>query len=97
MITQDLKSFHNRTVVIHFRDGEIATARLTCAAENCEDVMIDVLGTSCPGSYDGPVHCSYIVPAAEILSVTELPAHTDKATEDKATESGDTADFRAAA
>jgi small nuclear ribonucleoprotein (snRNP)-like protein len=68
-----LKDFHNKTVTITFRDGEIATARLTCNDDDCDSVLVDILGTNCPDRYHEPNACSYTVPCSEIVSVDEMP------------------------
>ena len=72
MTSCELKAFHNRTVSITFRDGEVATARLTCSSEDCEDVMVDILGTDRPERYAQLHTCSYIVPASELVSVADI-------------------------
>jgi hypothetical protein len=68
----ELKAFHNKTVSITFHDGEVATARLACSSEDCEDVMVDILGTNRPERYVQLHACSYIVPASELLSVADI-------------------------
>ena len=72
MTTCELKAFHNRTVNITFHDGEVATARLTCPSEDCEEVMVDILGTNRPERYAQLHTCSYIVPASELVSVADI-------------------------
>jgi hypothetical protein len=72
MTSCELKPFHNRTVSITFHDGEVATARLTCSTEDCEDVIVDILGTDRPERYPQLHTSSYIVPAAELVSVAEI-------------------------
>ena len=71
MTACELQAFHNKTVSITFLDGEVSTARLTCSDDECEDVMVDVVSTNRPDRYTHH-HCSYIVPASEFLSVTEV-------------------------
>lgn len=67
----DLKRFHNRTVTITFADGEIATGRISCLEDDCDHVLVDILGTNCPEHYRDPQVCSYIVPASEIASLAD--------------------------
>ncbi len=76
MTSCELKAFHNRTVSITFHDGEVANARLTCSGEDCEDVIVDILGTNRPERYAQPNTCSYIVPASELVSVAEISDFT---------------------
>jgi hypothetical protein len=59
MLNHQLQDFHNKTVTVHFRDGEIATARLTCADDDCENFLVDILGTNCPDRYHDPNACTY--------------------------------------
>lgn len=92
MTTLDLQQFHNKTVVITFRDGEIASARLTCTSEHCDDVLVDILSTNCPDRYHEPNACSYTVPATEIVSVVEA-THADF---DASADSESPAELRAA-
>lgn len=82
MTLSELQAFHNRTVSITFRDGEVATARLACSSEDCEDVMVDILGTNRPERYVQLHTCSYIVPASEFLSVADI---SDAAANSRAT------------
>ena len=72
MTACELKAFHDRTVSITFFDGENATAHLTCSDEDCADVMVDIMWTNRPGRYPQAHACSYIVPAAEIVSIAEI-------------------------
>lgn len=77
MQNRELKDFHNKTVTITFRDGEIATVRLTCTENDGDNVLVDILGTNCPDRYHEPNACSYTVPCSEILSIVEtMPAAT---------------------
>lgn len=72
MTACELKAFHNRTVSITFDDGEVATAFLTCQSEGCDEVMVDIFGTSRPDRYPQIHTCTYVVYAAEIASVVEI-------------------------
>ena len=72
MTACELKAFHNRTVSITFEDGEVATAHLSCRSEDCDEVMVDVFGTSHPDRYPQIHTCTYVVYAAEIASVVEI-------------------------
>ena len=71
MTACELKAFDNKTVRITFLDGEVATARLTCTGEGCEDVMVDIVATNRPHRY-AHRNCTYIVPASELVSVTDI-------------------------
>ncbi len=73
MTACELQAFDNKTVLITFLDGEIATARLTCSSEDCEEVMVDIVATNRPDRY-AHHNCSYIVPASELLSVSNIPS-----------------------
>ena len=72
MTSCELKAFHNRTVSITFDDGEVATAHLSCQSADCDEVMVDIFGTSRPERYPQIHTCTYIVYAAEIASVVEI-------------------------
>ncbi len=80
MTACELRAFDNKTVRITFLDGEIATARLTCSSEDCEDVMVDIVATDRPDRY-AHHNCSYVVPASELLSVTDMPVEVPVASE----------------
>jgi hypothetical protein len=76
MTASELRAFHGKTVSITFDDGEVATAHLSCQDENCDEVMVDIFGTSRPERYPQIHTCTYIVYAAEIASVVEIvPIH----------------------
>lgn len=72
MTACELRAFHNKTVSVTFEDGEVATAHLSCQSEDCDEVMVDVFGTSHPDRYPQIHTCTYVVYAAEIASVVEI-------------------------
>lgn len=72
MTACELMRFHNKTVSITFEDGEVATAHLSCQSDDCDEVMVDVFGTSRPDRYPQIHTCTYVVYAAEIASVVEI-------------------------
>lgn len=72
MTACELKAFHDKTVSITFEDGEVATAHLSCPNETCDEVMVDVFGTSRPDRYPQIHTCTYVVYAAEIAAVVEI-------------------------
>lgn len=54
----ELKPYEDRTVILHLRDGEIATAKIAFVDAEYEDVIVDIVETNRPDAYQKPIGSS---------------------------------------
>ena len=67
MVLNDLKQFLDKTVILRMTDGEVAKVKVDFIDEEYDDIIVDVLETSCPDRYRD-TSAAYTFAAADIVS-----------------------------
>ena len=67
MTISELKPWEDKTVVLHFFDGEITTARIDFIDAEHEDIIITVLQSNC--RYENADRSAFAILAAHIQRV----------------------------
>jgi hypothetical protein len=71
-ITQ-LQPYQDCRVVLRLNDGEGLTGEIKFVDLEYEDVVVDILETTCPERYAGSKNAVYVIKAADVLSVERIP------------------------
>jgi hypothetical protein len=58
MTITELKPYEDKTVILHLRDGEVATAKIALVDAEYEDVIVDIVETNRPDAYRKPIGSS---------------------------------------
>ncbi len=72
MTIAELKPYQDKTVVLRFWNGEIATVKVDFVDAEYEDIIVDIIDTNRRDRYTGPSNAVYAIPAAELASVEEI-------------------------
>jgi hypothetical protein len=70
MTIEELRPNQDATVVLHLRDGEIATVRIVYVDAEYGDIMVDVIQSN--REYKRPEGSAYTITASEVVSVNSL-------------------------
>jgi hypothetical protein len=54
----ELKPYEDKTVILHMRDGEITTAKIVFVDAEYEDIIVDIVQTNRPETYQKPIQSS---------------------------------------
>jgi hypothetical protein len=73
MTIAELKPFEDKTMILHLRDGERATAKIAFVDAEYEDIVVDILDTNRPEAYKVPIaSCAFTIPAIEVDFLEEI-------------------------
>jgi hypothetical protein len=73
MTISDLKPYQDKTVVLRFRDGEVAKVKVAFVDVEHEDIIADIVETNRPEKYKAPLSsCAFAILAADLSSVKEI-------------------------
>ena len=74
MTITELKPYEDKTVILHLHDGEIATAKIAFVDAEYEDIIVDILQTNRPESYQKPISSSsFTVRLSDLDLIEEIP------------------------
>ena len=62
----ELKPYEDKTVLLHFRDGEVATVKVVFVDAEYEDIIVDIVTTNRPHIYKNLSSAAYTISAVEI-------------------------------
>jgi hypothetical protein len=54
----ELKPYEDKTVILHMRNGEITTAKIAFVDAEYEDIIVDIVQTNRPETYQKPIGSS---------------------------------------
>jgi hypothetical protein len=72
MTVSELRPFQDKIVVLHLKDGEIATVKVWFVDAEYEDIIVDIIATNRPDEYKGPANSSYTIPIGSLASAQEI-------------------------
>jgi len=72
MTVSELKQYQDKTVIVHLKDGEVATVKISFVDAEYEDIIVDIIATNSPDEYKGPANSAYTIPVAALTSVQEI-------------------------
>jgi hypothetical protein len=72
MTVAELKPYQDKTVVLRFWNGEIATVKIDFVDAEYEDIIVDIINTNRRDRYAGPSNAVYAVPVVQIASVEAI-------------------------
>lgn len=72
MTIAELKPYQDKTVVLRFCDGEIATVKVDFVDAEYEDIIVDIITTNRRDKYNGPSNAVYAIPVTDLASVDEI-------------------------
>jgi hypothetical protein len=72
MTIAELKPYQDKTVVLRFWNGEVATVKVDFVDAEYEDIIVDVISTNRRDRYTGPSNSVYAIPVANLASVEEI-------------------------
>ena len=72
MTIAEFRPYHDKTVILTFHDGEIATVKIALVDADHEEIIVDIVHTSRPEQYKGPTNSAYTLRAADIASVDKI-------------------------
>ncbi len=70
MTIEELRPYQDETVILHLRDGEIATVKIVFVDAEYEEIIVDVVQSN--REYKGPKGSAYTIAASEVVSVNSL-------------------------
>ena len=69
----EVKPYEDRTVILHLRDGEIATAKIAFVDAEYEDSIVDIVQTNRPDAYQKPIgSSSFAVRLSDLDFIEEI-------------------------
>jgi hypothetical protein len=68
----ELKPYQDKIVVLHLKDGEIATAKVLFVDAEYEDIIVDIIATNRHYKNKGPANPAYTISVAVLTSVREI-------------------------
>ena len=69
----EVKPYEGKTVILHLRDGETATAKIAFVDAEYEDIIVDIVQTNRPEIYQKPVGSSaFAVQLSDLELIEEI-------------------------
>jgi O-succinylbenzoate synthase len=73
MTVSELRPYQDKIVVLHLKDGEIATVKVRFVDAEYEDIIVDIIATNRPDLYKrDPANSSYTIPVGSLASAQEV-------------------------
>jgi hypothetical protein len=67
----EFKPYEDNTVILHMREGEIATAKIAFVDAEYEDIIVDVVQMNRPEAYQKPIGSSVFAVRLSDLNIIE--------------------------
>jgi hypothetical protein len=69
----ELKPYEDKTVILHLRYGEIATAKVAFVDAEYEDIIVNIVQTNRPEVYQKPIDSSsFAIPSSDLDFIEEV-------------------------
>jgi hypothetical protein len=78
MKISELKPYEDKTVILHWRNGEIAKVKIAFVDAEYEDIIVDIVQTNRPEDYQEPIgSSSFAIQLSDLDFVEAVPPEAE--------------------